>query len=200
MGLKIRDRNGVRRVDENTLRRELNIPKTQNMVIEQGDGRVRTLRNDDSIDTDRDIIEMIPVIKQGFLMNRERVVEDCLTLGNAFSVEVDSDLQWTIIEDFLTPLAYSPDFIPVLMKIPPDYPLTPPGLGHYNIYVREGLRRDDGKMIDHYYRSAVHCTKGCCDLSSKGWYWWCFEEIRWDPRINDLLSIARALYVCMDKV
>ena len=131
MGLKIRDRNGVRRVDENTLRRELNIPKTQNMVIEQGNGRVRTLKNDDSIDTDRDIIEMIPVIKQGFLMNRERVVEDCLTLGNAFSVEVDSDLQWTIIEDFLTPPAYSPDFIPVLMKIPPDYPLTPPGSLQY---------------------------------------------------------------------
>jgi hypothetical protein len=200
MALRLRDRNGVTWVDEEKLRQQMNIPETQELAISHGDGSVQRLQSGDYVDPDDDIIEMIPVIKQGRYGNRRRIMDDALILGDTYTAELDSELRWIMIDNFRTPPVYSPRSIPVLMRIPNDYPQSPPGLGHYNVYVRKGLRRSDGDSIEHYYEDVIHCERGCCELSVEGWYWWCFEEIKWDPRVNNFLSIAKALYICMDEL
>jgi len=199
VAFKLRTRDGAVWVDENTVREHMRIPKSQDLVVHQGNGNVRRMNPIDYFDPQYDTVESIPVIRQGYVANPHRVIEDASTLAKEFVIELDADLQWLKIENFRTPPRYMPVQTKVLMMIPPDYPQTPPGLGHHNVYLRKGLRRVDGQSIQHHYREVVYCKKGCCDLSPWGWYWWCFKDIKWDPRLNDFLSIARALNVCMDE-
>ncbi len=87
----------------------------------------------------------------------------------------------------------------MLMVLPPDYPVTPPGLGHHAIYLREGLSKR-GYRLDHYYDHNIHCSCGQCDLSKYGWWWYCFKGIPgWDPRYHDLVNIVRMVQLALSE-
>jgi hypothetical protein len=201
MGLRViersLDRNITDKVDENFLQRKFDLSRDQRSGACNHDGTIRVPGDEISLDVSTEkSIDMVPALKQGAI-NVQRFKNDILSLAKEYTVEVDSQLRWLMVSDFRPPKNYSPSSIGVLMLIPPDYPQTPPGLGHHNIYVRKNLRRKDGKRIKHFFAKVNHCNRGCCDLSHHSWFWWCLAGINWDPRFNDFLTIMNMLHVCM---
>ena len=98
-------------------------------------------------------------------------------LSHFYPLDIARDYSWLIANKFLLPPGYNAKLIPVLMEIPEDYPLSPPGVGSSRIYLPKGLRYH-GSKIKHYYESI---NKG------KNWCWFCYQEIRWNPRQDNLI-------------
>jgi len=68
----------------------------------------------------------------------------------------------------------------VLIDIPYDFPLSPPGIGHSHPARAIHLPRiyyNGGKMKDLY------------DCVHEPWAWLCFQSMRWDPERDNLLSL-----------
>jgi len=68
----------------------------------------------------------------------------------------------------------------VLIDIPYDFPLSPPGIGHSHPTRAIHLPRiyyNGRKMKDLY------------DCVHEPWAWLCFQSMRWDPEQDNLLSL-----------
>ena len=65
--------------------------------------------------------------------------------------------------------------ISILIDIPPDWPLHPPGIGssHPTIAIHIPCLYHNGFMIRDLYR-----------CNHYPWYWLCFEEIYWEPEFG----------------
>ncbi|MCK4913914.1 MAG: hypothetical protein KAI59_00115 [Planctomycetes bacterium] len=111
-------------------------------------------------------------------MNTARLKSDLRNLSYAYPVAIDDDYKSIIVKDFNLPPGYNYDSIPVLLKLPRDYPESPPGVGNAKVYVPSSLRFKGKKPCDFHEYSGP----------TKNWAWWCYEEIAWNPFKDDLVT------------
>lgn len=99
-------------------------------------------------------------------------------LSVAYAVSVTERDEWIQVNNFRLPPGYNAFTTEILVEVPVDYPLSPPGVGA-RVYVRPNLRFRGRKLRD------VHpgTTPGWGD-----WAWLCYQWIRWDPHVDDLVS------------
>ena len=121
------------------------------------------------------------------MSRKERHLENLSRAG--FSLWIDDDLRYVIIENVRLPLGYNYRSIPVLIELPSDYPLTPPGVGSDCIYVPEDLRYRKHKLRDIHEGLSPHFeTPGF-----SGWAWMCYEHIDWDSCRDDLITLIETI-------
>lgn len=121
-------------------------------------------------------------------MNRKR--RDLQDLSRAgFSLWIDDQYEFVIVEGVALPPGYNYDAIPVLIELPPRYPMTPPGLGAHRVYVPKSLRYRHHKLEDvHPWQTPDKATPGWGP-----WAWWCYQQIRWNPCRDNFITFIEML-------
>ena len=115
-------------------------------------------------------------------MNRTILEKHMSKLAHFFRFSLAEDYSILIIRDFQLPPGFNRKITPVWIEIPKDYPESPPGVGDSRVYVPKGLEFR-GRIPNDY-----HPHKG-----PRGWAWWCYESIDWDPCKDDLLVFCELL-------
>ena len=116
-------------------------------------------------------------------MNTYRLIKDLRDLSYVYAVAVDDDYKSIIIKNFNLPPGYNTDYINIILKLPRDYPESPPGVGDAKVYVPEGLRFKGNKPEDYHERSGPN----------ENWAWWCYEKIDWNPCKDNLITFFELL-------
>ena len=119
-------------------------------------------------------------------MNIPILEEQLSALSCAYPVDVAEDYSHIIVRDFETPPGYNRSTIDVRIGIPEDFPVSPPGLAPHWICLPEGLRFKGKKPKDYHP-----------GIGPRGWAWWCFERIEWDPCRDDLITLIEILRATM---
>ena len=114
-------------------------------------------------------------------MNKTILERHLRALSCAYRLEVESNFRFFIIRNFQLPPGYNQTTIPVWADIPLDYPESPPGVGAH-IYLPQGLKYRGRTPRDYHPKSGP-----------RGWAWWCYKRIDWDPCKDDLLVFFELL-------
>lgn len=108
---------------------------------------------------------------------QEAALAACL-FSQSKRVEVDPDEgRWVLIYDFPLPQGYNRPMTHILIRLPPNYPLTPPDW----FYLDRGVRRADGRP-PHYFEDD-HIPQ---ELRQKGWAGGCLHIREWRPGADPL--------------
>jgi hypothetical protein len=110
-------------------------------------------------------------------------------LSQCFSISLDESYQFVIVQGVMLPPGYNRDTINVLIELPADYPLSPPGLGDCLVYVSAGL-------LFHGRKLAMYWEQNVPEYPTHGfgpWAWLCYEMISWDPESDDLITFVEML-------
>lgn len=113
-------------------------------------------------------------------MNRSVLGDHLKLLSLAYPLSISEDQRYLIVHNFKLPPGYERHYMDILLEIPEDYPLSPPGLGSSRIYVPSPLRYDGRPLSDVYEGVAP----GWGD-----WAWFCYQWIQWDPNQDDLVNL-----------
>ena len=100
-------------------------------------------------------------------------------LSRVCTLSIDDRLRYLTVHDVSLPPGFDQPVTPVLITIPTDYPLVPPGIGDAPVYVPPGLRFGGRPLRDVH----PHRTPGFGD-----WAWFCYQRIDWSPQRDDLAS------------
>ena len=104
-------------------------------------------------------------------------------LALAHRIDVSPDDQWIVVHGFQLPVGYSSSEISILVYIPPDYPVSPPGYPE-GLFVPQGLRFQ-GHRLFHIHENA---TPGW-----GAWAWLCFHSLAWDCHRDDLVRFLEMI-------
>lgn len=99
--------------------------------------------------------------------------------SHAYDLYLAKDARWALVKDFALPAGYNAPVIQVLLGIPPDYPMRPPGLLPHGIFITPGLLyhgRTHPNIIDDGY-----------ELAPERWSWLCLRCVAWDPCRDDIV-------------
>lgn len=100
-------------------------------------------------------------------------------LSHAYTIVVDDDSRWFIAHNFRLPPGYDRAETSVLVTLPHDYPISPPGIGDSRVYLPP----------DVLYRGMDLRDLHPSDAPAWGeWAWFCYQEIRWDPARDNLMT------------
>lgn len=97
-----------------------------------------------------------------------------------------------LLENFPLGAEYTPSESHVLIRIPPSYPQTPPGLTPtHGIFLTGGLKYRGRSLEcgkDQYHWMCGHNPR---EMQEKGWAWWCFARLEsWDPYKDNLFKVV----------
>ena len=115
-------------------------------------------------------------------MSIQRLVEDLRDLSTVYPLVMDDNYESIIVKNFNLPPGYNYYQIPIWLKLSKYYPEDPPGVGKSSVYVPDDLRYK-GKQPSDFHKSC----------GPKGWAWWCYEEIDWNPRKDTLITFFELL-------
>ena len=104
-------------------------------------------------------------------------------LAVVYPVELSEDNRWLLVHDFLLPPGYDRKHIDILMQIPPDYPISPPGVGD-RIYLPADLRFR-GRELASFYRRQKEMPGN--------WAWFCYNQIQWDIHQDNLIGFLEMI-------
>ncbi len=110
-------------------------------------------------------------------MNVRILERDLSQLSYRFDLDVDEDLGYFIVRRFSLPPGYNKQAIDLWTEIPGDYRECPPGVGSSHVYVPAGLLFEGRTPRDYHPGTGP-----------RGWAWWCYEWIDWDPCQDDLIT------------
>ncbi len=156
------------------------------MILELGESEIHELYKD------------LPPYVRG--INVARVQAEVILVEKLFGhlfkdIIISNGGKRVFITDFLLPPEYSPRTTNIIINLPDNYPLTPPGISSsVGIYFRANLKRNGRELTCS--RDAFHGTCGHCPerMKVKGWAWWCFARFEgWDPTKDDLVKIILIL-------
>lgn len=116
-------------------------------------------------------------------MNLQRLKHDLWMLSYVYPIAIDEQFKFIIVDGFNTPPGYNFDIISILLRLPGNYPESPPGVGDARVYVPSILRYKGRKPED------FHQNSGPTDE----WAWWCYEKIDWDPCKDNLVTFFELL-------
>lgn len=101
-------------------------------------------------------------------------------LSYAYALSVSNDYRHLKVHRVKLPPGFNASHVDVLIDIPADYPMSPPGVGNSRIYLPCGLRFR-GKPLEHLYEGSSN--------GRKEWAWFCYRGIRWNPCQDDLIRL-----------
>jgi hypothetical protein len=113
-----------------------------------------------------------------------RLIEDLEAISPGYNISVEDDYSRFIVHNFKLPPGFNFYTIEILIKIPDDYPITPPGIGSNRIYLPASLRFH-GRQLDEF--------RDHHDPYLGEWGWFCFEDINWDMTRDDLNSLMEII-------
>lgn len=116
-------------------------------------------------------------------MNYLRLADDLRDLSYVHPVALDDDCKTILVKDFNLPPGYNYDFVSILLKLPSDYPESPPGIGDADVYLPRGLLFR-GRKPEDYHESIG---------PSRKWAWWCYESIDWNPCTDNFITFFELL-------
>lgn len=99
-------------------------------------------------------------------------------LSHVYPITLSRDQQWATFRGFRLPRGFNRGYISILLKCPPDYPRTPPGINR-DLFVPGGLQYQ-GRPLVHLHPNV---SPGWGD-----WGWYCFHRIAWDMHRDNLLT------------
>ena len=170
------------------LRVVADIPPDRTLILQQPDGENRVLAQRDyfSFPEGFSLID-VPTHKRGRGQGAlSHILLDHLRdLSHACPIEVADDGSFIIVRDVMLPQGYNCMMISILIEIPPDYPISPPGIGNYKIFLPKGLRYQ-GLILKDYHEHVLY--KG-----SNKWCWVCYQNIQWDPNWDDLITLLEMI-------
>lgn len=109
--------------------------------------------------------------------------EHLLVLSIGYPLSISDDRKWLVVHEFKLPPGYNRTHTDVLVEIPADYPLTPPGVTS-RLCVAPDLR----------YREQVIRSYDVKDVPGLGeWAWLCYRGIRWKPCSDNLVTLMEML-------
>lgn len=118
-----------------------------------------------------------------------RLEEHLKALSRHYVLSIDDDCRFIIVNRVRLPPGYNAEETDVLIELPEDYPLSPPGIGENYVFVPASLRFRGCRLKDiHPDVTPTYSTKG-----RTPWAWWCYEDIRWDPCRDDLIKFLEML-------
>jgi len=94
--------------------------------------------------------------------------------------------RWVVVYDFPLPRGYNMRTVHLLIRLPADYPLTPPTW----FYLPRGLRRADGTQPPHYFEDSYVPP----ELQVKGWAAGCLHMREWRPGLDPLRGHSLLTY------
>lgn len=120
----------------------------------------------------------LPRYVQGYDSRVQRIQNEMTIISHRFPVLFDEkNLNYISIKNFPLNHNFNFDSTTLLLKIPVQYPFTPPE----HFYLKKGLRYK-GKSPEHYFQNA-----GFNDLSDLGWSKFCLHTKSWKPT-SDIIS------------
>ena len=116
-------------------------------------------------------------------MNLQRLKHDLRMLSYVYPIAIDEDFMFILVDGFNTPPGYNFDIIQILLRLPGNYPESPPGLGDARVYVPSKLTFK-GRVPEDFHEYSGPTDK---------WAWWCYEKIDWDPCKDNLVTFFELL-------
>ena len=119
----------------------------------------------------------------------ELLMKHLSRLSRHFRLWIDDDYRFVIVGSVLLPPGYNVRRAKLLIELPGDYPLSPPGIGDSLIYVSPVLQFHGWDLKDlHPHRQPAYPTPGFGP-----WAWWCYEKIRWYPKRDNLIRLVEMI-------
>lgn len=113
------------------------------------------------------------------MTSRSDVLQEHLRqVARAYLIEVSDDRRWMKVGGFQLAPGFDRRETTLLIGIPHDYPLTPPGILPSGVYVPSDLRFRGRPLADATPQRATWLA---------GWSWLCYQLIRWNPNGGDTL-------------
>jgi len=110
-------------------------------------------------------------------------------LSRDYPLWIDDDYRFVVVEQVKLPAGYNARVTQLLIQLPPDYPVSPPGVGDSRVYVVSHLRFHGRRLQDvHDSMPPSFETPGFGP-----WAWFCFEWIRWDPHRDNLIRFVEMI-------
>ncbi|MFC1601760.1 hypothetical protein ACFL34_05370 [Candidatus Sumerlaeota bacterium] len=119
-------------------------------------------------------------------MNKRILKKHLRALSCAYTIDIIGDYSHIIVRGFKPPPGYNKKQISIRMTVPKKYPVDVPGLSSNPIHLPTGLLLNGQEPQDYHPYTGP-----------KGWAWWCFERIEWDPCRHDLITIIEVLRATM---
>ena len=115
------------------------------------------------------------------------MLEEHITrLSKLFPLWIGETPQIVVVGGIKLPPGYNRTLTQLLIEIPSDYPLSPPGIGTYRVFVYSNLKYRGLMLRDmHTNRQPDYKTPGFGP-----WAWWCYETIKWNPRRDNLTTFV----------
>jgi hypothetical protein len=108
---------------------------------------------------------------------RQQIAE----LSYYYECVLDSQWSYVIVRGVNLPPGFNQRTTDVWIALPPDYPISPPGIGDYRVFVAGGLRFR-GRILADYHDGYAH-----------GWAYLCYRRILWDPHRDTLVRFLEML-------
>lgn len=105
-------------------------------------------------------------------------------LSQYYPLWLDDEYRFVIVQDVRLPPGYNYREIDFLVRLPSDYPLSPPGIGNNQIYTYSDLRYRGRSLEDLHVN--IHPTFTVQDQEQ--WAWFCYERIEWSIFTDDLVG------------
>lgn len=87
-------------------------------------------------------------------MYNPRLQRDLANLSRAFELWVGDEYEFVIVRGVRLPEGFNRTNIDLLIDLPTDYPVSPPGVGSYRVYINPELRYRGRALEDlHAYRT-----------------------------------------------
>ena len=118
--------------------------------------------------------------------NMTRLEQDLRSLSRAFRLWIDDDYSFVVAGGVKLPPGYNMSYTNLLLELPADYPVSPPGVGDSAVYLPPTLRLHGRRLKDlHEFRSPEFDTPGFGE-----WAWWCYEYVDWSPVRDNLIKFV----------
>lgn len=115
----------------------------------------------------------------------QRLERDLRNLSRAFPLWIADDYEFVVVGGIKLPPGYFPGKTDLLVEIPEDYPIAPPGVGR-RVYVNPHLQFR-GRELDDLHPNTTP------DFATPGfgpWAWFCYQHIEWWPERDDLIKFV----------
>jgi hypothetical protein len=113
----------------------------------------------------------------------------CRRLSRHHPLWIDDDYAFVIVGHVLLPPGYNLERTNLLIELPDDYPVSPPGIGDFRVYVSPHLRFQGRELKDlHLYITPSYTT-----LGFGPWAWWCYQSVRWYPKRDNLIRFVEMI-------
>ena len=164
------------------------IPNDRALVLQNPNGRNQLLVPNRRAFLPEDLsITDVPTHRRGRgLRASPFLLKHLRELSYVCRIDLAVDGSYVVVHDVNLPPGYNYSTISILVEIPSDYPLSPPGIGDNRIYFPRNIRFQNQKLDDLHESSSPF-------EGDEDWAWFCYSHIAWDPNYDDLTTLLEMI-------